>query len=82
MSEILLISWVFFAVTCTVLSLQNGQINYNDSLAENGGYPVDSVTSFRCNYGYILSVSNSIHCNTSGDLDQQTPLCNESNENN
>ena len=65
-------------VTCVVLSLQNGQISYNDSQATNGEYPVDTVASFSCNYGHSRSGSNSRTCQIQGDWDQETPTCNQS----
>ena len=66
-------------VTCTSLSLENGQISYNDSQLNND-YHVDTVATFTCNYGYTLSGSESSTCLTSGAWSQKTPNCTQSNE--
>ena len=68
---------ILIVVTCDPLqNLENGDINYNESLLTNGEYPVDTLASFMCNRGYDLSGSDSGTCQTSGDWDQQTPTCN------
>ena len=67
-------------VTCTSLSLENGQISYNDSQVNNEYY-VDTVANFTCNYGYSLSGSESSRCVTSGNWNNKTPTCNLSIKN-
>ena len=69
-----------FAVTCPSLSLSNGGISYNKSPV-NGRYPVETVASLSCHHGYSISGSNSRTCQTSGNWDQQTVTCNQSNQN-
>ena len=64
-------------VTCPVLHLSNGGISYNKSPLNNGGYPIGTVASFSCNYGYSQTQSNSRTCQTSGMWNQQTPTCNQ-----
>ena len=62
--------------------LENGQIIYNNSQATNGGYSVSTVASFSCNIGFSQSGPSSSTCQTSGNWNQQTPTCIESNKNN
>ena len=61
-------------VTCMSLSLENGQISYNDTKVNNE-YHVDTVATFTCNYGYSLSGSES------GNWNKETPTCNLSTKN-
>ena len=67
-------------VTCISLSLENGQISYNDTQVNNE-YHVDTVATFTCNYGYSLSGSESSRCATSGNWNKETPKCNLSTKN-
>ena len=67
-------------VTFTSLSLENGQIIYNDSQVNNE-YHVDTVATFTCNYGYSLSGSESSRCTTSGNWINEIPTCNLSIKN-
>ena len=69
-----------FLVTCPAPSLQNGELHYDSSQVFEG-YPVETVASFTCHDGFILSGSNSTTCQTSGDWNLETPVCNQSNEN-
>ena len=46
----------------------------------NQGYPVDTMATLTCNYGYSLSGSASRICETSGDWEQPTPNCNLGNK--
>ena len=72
---------IFVVVTCTALSPpSNGQISYNEPSMTYGEYPVDTKASFTCNQGYSLSGSESRTCETSGNWNQETPTCNQSNE--
>ena len=66
-------------MTCPTLSLANGEITYNASLA-NTGYPVDTCASFMCNLGYTLSGFSSSSCQTSGNWNQASTICEESNK--
>ena len=61
-------------VTCPDLSLANGQITY-DPLSSSNQYPVDSVASFTCDYGYRLLGSDSTTCHSSGTWSEPTPTC-------
>ena len=58
----------------------NGQISYNEPSLSNEEYPVDAKAFFTCNHGYSLSGSESRTCDTSGNWNQETPICNQSNE--
>ena len=69
---------VFSVVTCSTLSLANGQIQYNASLASNAEYPVDTLASFTCNHGYTISGSSLSICQPSGNWNHQPPICGES----
>ena len=62
-------------VTCTALSLENGELDYNKSSVTNGEYPVDTMAYFMCNYGYATSGAHSTVCQTSGTWDEETPIC-------
>ena len=73
--------YTFFVVTCPVLSLENGEVEYDLSKVFEG-YPVDTLASFVCNEGFMLSGSNVTTCPTSGVWNLQIPVCKESNENN
>ena len=68
-------------VTCRDVRPDNGQARYSASPLTNGGYPVDTVIYWTCNYGYSLSGLNATFCETSGQWHLPTPTCNKSNEN-
>ena len=73
----------FTIVTCGSLSIENGQVTYNASGVTYGDlefYHVDTMASFSCNSGYILSGSDSSICLTSGGgtWNDQTPTCTRS----
>ena len=68
----------FSVVTCSSLSLTNGQITY-DTSPTNGGYTVDTIASLTCDLGYTLSGSSSITCQPSGNWNQPVAICGESN---
>ena len=70
----------FTVATCVALSLENGEIDYNDSSVTNGEYPVDTMVHFMCNYGYATSGAHSTVCQTSGTWDQETPICIKGND--
>ena len=40
-----------------------------------GGYLVDTVASFTCNFGYIQNGANSRTCQASGIWNEDTPIC-------
>ena len=63
-------------VTCAVLSLEDGQIDYTEAAEINGEYPVGTVASFSCNSGLSLSGSESSICQMSGNWKQQSQICN------
>ena len=76
-----LVMLLFFVVICEALELfASGRISYNDSQV-NGGYPVDTMANFMCNHGYRKIGSKSSTCQSSGNWNQQTPTCMQSNEN-
>ena len=66
----------------------NGHVNYAIPYQEmyvsahywetvgNGSYPYDTVASFSCNEGYYLSGNEEITCQTSGNWNMDTPVCN------
>ena len=54
-------------------------MNYSQPLVTGKGYPVDTVASFICNNGYNISGSPSSICQSSGNWNQQTPICNQGN---
>ena len=76
----LLCLWICIAVpTCPALSISNGDITYNKN-ALNGNYPVGTIASFRCDYGYLLQGQHGAYCQQSGNWDLQTPPLCKSNE--
>ena len=68
-----------FLVTCEVLGLAHGRVNFSESVVPSKGYPVDTLPSFTCNHGYNISGFNSSICQTSGNWNQQTPRCSQGN---
>ena len=62
---------------CDVLSLSNGQVCYNHG-PNNGQYPVDTVASITCDYGYNLDGSHSRFCQPSGTWNH-TASCRQGN---
>ena len=70
---------VLIVVICSPLNVPaNGEINYNKAPVADGGYPLDTVASFSCDYGYSRSGSSSRTCETSGNWNHQNPTCNQS----
>ena len=67
---------IIVTVICATLDLANGQLNYNDSLVTNQGYPVATMATLTCNHGYALAGSASSLCQTSGEWEQPEPNCN------
>ena len=68
-------------MTCPALGLEDGEITYNDSQVTTGEYPVDTVATFICSYGYSMSGSQSSKCTTTGSWNEETPTCNLGIEN-
>ena len=65
--------------SCEALQdLANGDISYNESNVESVRYPVSTMATFTCDYGYILNGSDSSICQDSLNWDQQTPTCDQS----
>ena len=71
------INIILATVTCESLILENGQIDYNQSVTTNGTYLIDTMANFSCTSGFSLSGSNSATCQASGSWNQQTPQCRE-----
>ena len=46
----------------------------------SGEYPVDTVAFFTCNYGYRLIGASTVSCELSGNWEQKTTTCNQSNQ--
>ena len=67
-------------VLCAGLSLQNGQVRYNQA-SMNGQYPVGTTASFSCGSGYKLRGQNSRSCQATGTWTQTTPECERSKRN-
>ena len=70
----LFLSFSLLLVLCDGIFLENGQVRYNQ-LAVNGQYPVDTVASITCDYGYNLEGANSRVCQSSGTWSQKSTLC-------
>ena len=71
-----------FVVTCTEISLPNGEVNYT-TMEENGRYMLDTVATFTCDSQSNLSGFNSSTCqasNNSAHWNPEPPTCNLSNE--
>ena len=65
------------AVLCGFLTLNNGQVSYN-SQEVNGKYPVGTVATYTCNYGYRLAGSRSRICQKSGLWNKNHSTCRQS----
>ena len=63
----------YYVVLCDGLSLPNGEVNY-DPESINGEYPMGTIASFTCNYGYNLNGSNSRTCQISGNWTQKLQI--------
>ena len=71
--------YILSLVTCGALSIPNGIVTYSNGPV-NGAYPVNVVASFRCNSGYSRHGLSSRTCLNTGQWNQHTPSCNQSNE--
>ena len=77
---------IFFTlVACTLLRLDNGEVNYEGSIVSFhfiDKYSVDTMASFSCDDGYSLTGPSSSICQDSGTWDPEIPTCgNEMNQN-
>ena len=70
----------FNTATCVAQNLTNGQVKYSEPALTNGRYPVDTVTSYTCNYKYTYSGPVTRACETSGNwsFQNQSQSCNPS----
>ena len=68
-----------FSETCLALALHNGKVMYDMNMV-NGQYPVYTIATFQCGYGYNQSGPSSATCRYSGKWSQDTPTCYQSNE--
>ena len=66
--------------SCEELNLENGEIDYSESLMPNGRYPVTARANFTCNYGYNLNGSASSSCLDSLNWSEQIPICDQGND--
>ena len=64
----------FVSVTCTSLTLINGDVSYSIS-AIDGRYPVGSTASFTCSDGYIRNGLDSSTCMITGEWMDELPTC-------
>ena len=65
--------------TCASLHLPNGNIDYDKTAVTTNEYPVDTIASFTCIYGFKRTGSASSTCQNSGTWSQHTPGCSQSN---
>ena len=65
--------------TCGSFSVANGQVHYSQSPLASGGYPVGTVGTWTCNYGFYKFYSFSTTCGSSGTWSHQdqfrSPYC-------
>ena len=66
---------------CDPLNLNNGQEVYSGLELTGGGFPLDTMVTFSCDYAFRLSGSNSALCQISGTWNQ-IPQCIEGKEEN
>ena len=69
-------------MVCPQLRLPNVRRQYSKQLVIKWpivGYPVDTVASFSCLFGFALKGPASITCLTSGSWNVGTPTCEQSN---
>ena len=64
----------FVSVTCTSLTLINGDVSYSTS-AVDGRYPVGSTVYFTCSDGYMRNGLDSSTCNITGEWMDELPTC-------
>ena len=71
---------IFPTVLCQTLDTpSNGDVDYSNDPV-NGGYTVDTVATFSCNFGYRREGSSSRTCQPSGHWNKQNPTCNRSKD--
>ena len=66
--------------TCMALSYPNGHISYSESALLSGRFPLDTVASFTCNYGYSISGLQLQTCQPNEASDNPAPTCTQSKE--
>ena len=74
----------FPAVTCSAITLENGEVTYTTTQV-SAEYPLDTVATFSCSSQSKLSGSSSSTCQAfenTGNWNPQIPTCNLSNTNN
>ena len=67
-------------VSCGLLSINNGTIDYNSpQCIINGRCPFETISTFTCDYGFILSGPDSRSCEIPGNWDEHNATCTQSN---
>ena len=86
--DVLWLKEKFTVETCGNLYLANGQVHYSESSLTAGQYPVGTVATWTCNYGFysLYSYYGSTTCDSSGTWSHRTsglrnPYCAQCNEN-
>ena len=69
-----------FVVTCPALTLQNGEVIYQNGDAIGGWYPVDTSARFYCDEEYTQEGNSYSTCQESGHWNQQGPTCTYGNK--
>ena len=72
---------IFLVVLCDYLILRYGTPSYNASIVLGVKYPLDTVVTFSCDYGYSLVGARTRKCQTSGQWSGYHPTCYQSNGN-
>ena len=68
-------STIPIVVVCFPHDLDNGRVNYNQTIPSASVYYVGTMASFTCNDGYSVSASESSICQSSGNWSQQALTC-------
>ena len=63
-----------FVVTCSGLTLSNGEINYDEDPANDGHYPVTTIATVTYNDEYYLDAKLAATCESSENWNEQ-PMC-------
>ena len=77
---------LLYLETCGALYVRDGLIHYSESSLTTGQYPVGTVATWTCNYGFHTYFSYDSTCETSGTWSHRTrgsrePACAQCNEN-
>ena len=67
--------FLYSVVTCSDRSLSNGHVSFDRDSVDNGQYPVNTISTFRCKDGYSVFGHNSSTCEISGRWSQPIPHC-------